>query len=207
MGVTSTTSTSTTPSSSERARRGAEAVLVLLGVMWAVQVVNSLDSYRLDSNGIVPRQLDGLRGVVLSPFLHASWGHLIGNTIPFAVLGLMIALSGPGRVLAVTAIVGLVAGLGTWLTSSSGSDTVGASGIVFGYAAYLVARGFFNRRLTEIALGAVVAVLFGGALLSSLIPHSGVSWQDHAFGAIGGLLAARLLSSEAPSGTAVSRAA
>jgi len=207
MGVTSTTSTSTTPSSSERARRGAEAVLVLLGVMWAVQVVNSLDSYRLDSNGIVPRQLDGLRGVVLSPFLHASWGHLIGNTIPFAVLGLMIALSGPGRVLAVTAIVGLVAGLGTWLTSSSGSDTVGASGIVFGYAAYLVARGFFNRRLTEIALGAVVAVLFGGALLSSLIPHSGVSWQDHAFGAIGGLLAARLLSSEAPSGTAVSPAA
>jgi len=195
-------STSVVPSTRERARRGAEAVLVLLGVMWAVQLVNSLDSYRLDSNGIVPRQLDGLRGVVLSPFLHASWGHLIGNTIPFVVLGLMIAVSGPGRVLVVTAIVGLVAGLGTWLTSPSGSDTVGASGLVFGYAAYLVARGFFNRRVTEIAVGAVVALLFGAALLASLVPHSGVSWEDHAFGAIGGLLAARLLSDDRPASDA-----
>jgi membrane associated rhomboid family serine protease len=169
--------------------------------MWVVQVVNSLDGYALDSNGIVPRQLDGLRGVVFSPFLHASWGHLIGNTIPFVVLGLIIAVAGPARVLLVTVIVALVAGLGTWLTSPSNSDTVGASGLVFGYAAYLIARGFFNRRMTEIAIGVVVAVLFGGALLTSLVPHSGVSWEDHAFGAIGGLLAARLLSDDrAPRG-------
>ena len=86
-----------------------------------------------------------------------------------------------------------MAGLGTWLTSPSNSDTVGASGIVFGYAGYLVARGFFNRRLSEIAIGVFVAVLFGGALLASLVPHTGVSWEDHAFGALGGVLAARLL--------------
>jgi membrane associated rhomboid family serine protease len=190
-------STPAAPTKSDRFQRGAEAVLVLVGVMWVVQVINALDGYALDNDGgIVPRQLSGLKGVLFSPFLHASWGHIIGNTIPFVVLGLIIAVSGPVRVLAVTAIVGLVAGLGTWLTSPSGSDTVGASGIVFGYAAYLVARGFFNRRLTEIGIGVVVVVLFGGALLSSLLPHAGVSWEDHAFGAIGGLLAARLLSDE-----------
>jgi len=177
----------------DRALQGAEALLVLVGVMWVVQLINSVDDYRLDSNGIVPRNLDGLRGVVLSPFLHASWAHLIGNTIPFVVLGLMIAIAGPGRLLAVTAIVGVVAGLGTWLTSASGSDTVGASGIVFGYAAYLIARGFFNQRAIEIGLGVIVALLFGGALLTSLVPHTGVSWEDHAFGALGGLLAASLL--------------
>ncbi len=168
-------------------------MLGLLAVMWAVQVANAIDGYGLDSDGIVPRQLSGLRGVVFAPFLHASWAHIIGNTIPFVALGLMIALAGPGRVLAVTAIVALVAGLGTWLTSPSYSDTVGASGIVFGYAGYLVTRGLFNRRLTEIALGAFVAVLFGGALLASLVPHTGVSWEDHAFGALGGVLAARFL--------------
>jgi len=184
--------TSTT-TSRDRGLQGAEALLVLVGIMWVVQLINSVDSYRLDSNGIVPRNIDGLRGVVLSPFLHASWPHLIGNTIPFVVLGLMIAVAGPGRLLAVTAIVGLVAGLGTWLTSPSGTDTVGASGIMFGYAAYLIARGFFNRRLLEIGLGVIVAVLFGGALLTSLVPHTGVSWEDHAFGALGGLLAASLL--------------
>ncbi len=185
--------TPTAASARDRWLHGAAAVLGLLAVMWAVQLVNAVDSYRLDSDGIVPRQVTGLRGVLFSPFLHASWAHLIGNTIPFVVLGLMIAYDGPGRVLAVTAIVALVAGLGTWLTSPSGGDTVGASGVVFGYAGYLVARGFFNRRFTEIALGALVAVLFGSALLASLVPHTGVSWEDHAFGAVGGVLAARLL--------------
>ena len=183
-------------SSRDRWLHGAAVILGLLAVMWIVQLVNALDNYQLDSDGIVPRQVSGLRGVVFSPFLHASWPHLIGNTIPFAVLGLMIAYAGPGRVLAVTAIVALVAGLGTWLTSPSGGDTVGASGIVFGYAGYLVARGFFNRRLTEIALGAIVAVLFGAALLASLAPQPGVSWEDHAFGALGGVLAARLLADD-----------
>jgi membrane associated rhomboid family serine protease len=194
--------------STERARRGAEAMLVLVGIMWVLQVVNSLDGYSLSKgDGIVPREVAGLKGIVLAPFLHASWGHLIGNTIPFVVLGLMIAVAGPARLLVVTAIVALVAGLGTWLTSPSHSDTVGASGVVFGYAAYLIARGFFNRRLTEIAIGVVVAVLFGGALLSSLLPHAGVSWEDHAFGAIGGLLAARLLSDGGAGGRASPAAA
>ncbi len=191
------TETATPPR--ERALHGAEAVLGLVAVMWVVQVVNALDSYRLDTDGIVPRQLAGLKGVVLSPFLHESWAHLIGNTIPFIVLGLMIAIAGAGRVLAVTVIVALVAGLGTWLTSPSNSDTVGASGVVFGYAGYLVARGFFNRRLTEIVVGVFVVVLFGGALLTSLLPHAGVSWEDHAFGALGGVLAARVLAADRPS--------
>ena len=92
----------------------------------------------------------------------------------------------------VTAIVILVAGLGTWLTAGSHSDTIGASGIVFGYAGYLIARGFFTRRIGRAGLGVVVAVLFGGALAWDLVPQSGVSWQDHLFGGLGGILAARV---------------
>jgi membrane associated rhomboid family serine protease len=109
-----------------------------------------------------------------------------------------IALSGAARVLATTGIVALVAGVGTWLTAPSGSVTVGASGIVFGYAAYLVSRGFYSRRLGQLAIGAVVAVIFGAALLWSLIPRSGISWQDHLFGAIGGVIAARYLTVQRP---------
>lgn len=173
---------------------GAETVFALLAVMWAVELVNSVDHDDLSNDyGIVPRQLDGLRGVVLSPFLHVSWAHLIGNSVPFAVLGLMIAFAGSRRVIAVTVIVALVAGIGTWLSSPSNSDTVGASGVVFGYAAYLVTRGFFNRRIAELAVGVIVAALFGGALLVSLVPHAGISWEDHVFGALGGVLAARSL--------------
>ena len=181
-------------SSRDRRLDGIRALIALVGIMWVVQVVNSLDHYDFSrDDGIVPRSLSGLKGVVFSPFLHASWPHLIDNTIPFVILGLIIALAGAWRLLAVTAIIALVAGLGTWLISPSNSDTVGASGVVFGYATYLVARGFFNRNALEVGVGLVVGLLFGASLLASIVPHAGISWQDHVFGAIGGLVAARVL--------------
>ncbi len=175
-------------------RLGGLRVLVgLLAIMWLVEVVNLLDDYRLDSDGIVPRNFSHLDGIVFAPFLHASVTHLLGNTVPFAILGFAIALAGARRLLQVTVIVALVSGLGVWLVAASGTDTVGASGVVFGYATYLISRGLFDRHIGEVALGAVVAVLFGGALIVDLLPHPGVSWQAHLFGGIGGVLAASLL--------------
>ena len=172
---------------------GAAVIGVLLGVMWVLEIVNKIDGQHLSADGIYPRSLSGLPGVLSAPFLHAGFGHLAGNTVPFAILGLLLALAGARRVIEVTVVVVLAAGLGTWLTASSGTDTIGASGIVFGYAGYLVARGFFTRRVVELGLGVLVAVLFGGALAWDLIPHPGVSWQDHLFGGAGGVLAAWLL--------------
>ncbi len=169
---------------------GLRALGVLVAILWIVQLVNALDHYRLDHDGIVPRSTSHLDGILFAPFLHASFSHLIGNTVPFVVLGAMIALAGAGRLLAVSLIVALVSGIGVWVTAASGTDTVGASGVVFGYATYLVSRGLFNRRISEVALGVVVLALFGAALISDLIPRSGVSWQAHLFGAIGGVLAA-----------------
>lgn len=171
---------------------GARVVLGLAAVMWVVEVVDSLDSHRLDGDGIVPRSAARLYGIATAPFLHASFGHLLANTIPFLILGLAIAFRGALRVVAVTIVVALVSGIGTWLTAPSHSVTIGASGVVFGYATYLIARGFFNHRAGEIALGLGVGVLFGGALVASLVPHTGISWEAHLFGAIGGLVAARL---------------
>ncbi len=99
-------------------------------------------------------------------------------------------------------LVGLVAGLGTWLIAPAASVTFGASGVVIGYATYLIARGVFSRRLGQLAVGVAVGLLFGGALLSSLVPQAGISWQDHLFGGLGGLLAARLLSDARRAGRA-----
>lgn len=176
---------------------GLRALAVLVAIMWAVEVVNSLDSYRLDKDGIVPRSLSHLDGVLFAPFLHASWSHLISNSVPFVILGVAIALAGAVRLLEVSAIVALTSGLGTWLIAPSNSVTVGASGIVFGYATYLISRGLFTRRALEILLGVVVLVVFGVTLLYDLIPHTGISWQAHLFGAIGGVIAASLLSERA----------
>jgi membrane associated rhomboid family serine protease len=182
---------------------GAAVIGALVGVMWLVEIVNKIDGQRLSSDGIYPRTLSGLPGILSAPFLHAGFGHLIGNTIPFVVLGLVIAAAGARRVIEVTAIVILVAGLGTWLTAGSGTDTVGASGVVFGYAGFLIARGFFTRNIGALLIGLVVALLFGGALAADLVPKTGISWEDHLFGGLGGILAARVL----PGGRAAKTAA
>jgi membrane associated rhomboid family serine protease len=87
----------------------------------------------------------------------------------------------------------VIGGLGTWLVAPGGSVTVGASGVVFGYATYLLTRGLFDRSALEVLTGVVVGVIWGGALLSSLVPHYGISWQGHACGAIAGVIAAWLL--------------
>ena len=162
-------------------------------VMWVVEVINAVDHYSLDRYGIRPRATDGLDGVAFSPFLHASWGHLIGNTVPFLVLGGVIALSGLRRLAWVTLMVMVIGGLGVWLFAPENTLHIGASGVVFGYAGYLVARGVFTRSVLHLAVGAVVAIVWGTTLLSGLVPRDGISWQGHLFGAIGGIVAARVL--------------
>ena len=172
---------------------GIRLVIGMLAVMWLAWIVNAADGYRLDSDGIRPHDVGRLWGIFTAPFLHASFSHIFGNTIPFLILGLVIALSGFTRVLAVTLISIVVSGLGVWLVTSANTQTIGASGVVFGFATYLVARGIITRRAGELAVGVIVGLLFGLSLLSDLIPRSGVSWQAHRFGGIGGGRAALLL--------------
>jgi membrane associated rhomboid family serine protease len=176
-------------------REGIALLIAIVAVMWVVQAINAVDSgLHLDNDGIYPRNFGHLWGILTSPFLHLTWSHLIDNTIPFVFMGLIIALRGAIRLSAVTVIVIVLGGFGTWLIAPSGSVTDGASGVVFGYATYLFTIGLFNRRLLEIGVGLVVGVVWGGALLSSVVPHQGVSWQAHVCGAIAGVLAAYLLS-------------
>jgi membrane associated rhomboid family serine protease len=179
------------------ARQSVEGLSLLVGIvaiMWLIEVINSLDSNRLDSGGgIIPRDAARVWAIFTSPFLHAGWQHLIDNTIPFVFMGVIIALRGAARLALVTLIVIVVGGLGTWLIAPDGSVTVGASGVVFGYATYLFTRGLFDRSMLQILTGIVVGVVWGGALLSSVVPHPGISWQAHVCGAIGGVVAAWLL--------------
>ena len=168
-------------------------VAAMVALMWLTEVVDIVAGGRLDEYGIHPRDVNGLPEIVSAPFLHAGFGHLVSNTVPFVIMGAAIALGGLVRVAAVTAVVGLVSGLGTWLIAPANTVTIGASGLVFGYATYLVARGFLSKRVVDLVVGAVVVALWGFALLQGLLPQERISWQAHAFGAVGGLVAASLL--------------
>jgi membrane associated rhomboid family serine protease len=177
---------------SEDRVRGLVFVGAMVAVMWVVEVLDAAGAH-LDANGIHPRDVDTLPDIAFAPFLHAGWGHLIGNTVPFLVLGGAIALSGLARTAAVTVIVAVVGGLGTWLIGPANTNHIGASGLVFGFAAYLIARGIFSRNPIHLGAGVAVIAIYGATLAFSLMPHQGISWQGHLFGAVGGVVAARVL--------------
>ncbi len=178
--------------SQRQSREGLTLLAGIVALMWLVEAANAVDGGGLDTGGgIYPRNVGHLWAIFTAPFLHANfYPHLVDNTIPLLFMGVIIALRGARRLALVTLIVIVVGGLGTWLIAPAHTDTFGASGLVFGYATYLFARGLFDRSLVEVLIGVVVGVVWGGALISSVVPHAGVSWQAHVCGAIGGVVAA-----------------
>lgn len=171
---------------------------VLIGgfvlLLYAIEGWDQIDDRQLDNAGIEPREADGLWGILWAPLLHSGWDHLIGNTLPVLVLGFLALLAGIGRGLAATAIIWIVAGVGTWLTGGDHTVHVGASALVFGWLTFLISRGWFARNVGQIALGLVVLVIYGSLLWGVLPGQNGISWQGHLFGAVGGLLAGWVLS-------------
>ncbi|MEE9415002.1 MAG: rhomboid family intramembrane serine protease [Acidimicrobiales bacterium] len=162
-----------------------------LAVMWLIEIVDTVAlSDRLQGGGIHPRSADGLDGIAWAPFLHTGFGHLIGNSLPFLVLGGLVALRGVRTWLTVTITVIVVGGMATWLLARTGNH-IGASGLVFGYLGYLVGAAWFERSFKAIALAAVAGVLYW-SLVFGLIPAGQVSWEGHLFGAAAGITAAYL---------------
>ena len=166
-------------------------VSLLLGVMWAEEIADRLLGGRLDALGIVPRTELGLRGLLFAPFLHVSFAHLLANSVPFAVLGFLVALRSLLRFAFVTLSVMLLGGLGVWLFAPALTVHLGASILVFGYLGYLLARGYFERSAGAILLALGVLLLYGTALWGVLPLTPGVSWQAHLFGFLAGVLSAR----------------
>ncbi|OLR89479.1 rhomboid family intramembrane serine protease [Actinokineospora bangkokensis] len=162
-------------------------------VLYLVEGVDSVMGGRLDQNGIVPRAATGLDGILWAPLLHAGWGHLISNTLPFAVLGFLAMANGLAQWVAVTATIWVVSGVGVWVSGNGGSVTVGASGICFGWLLFLLVRGIFNRSALQLGL-AVVLLAYWGTMLFGVLPGDPrISWQGHLFGALGGVVAAWLV--------------
>jgi membrane associated rhomboid family serine protease len=161
-----------------------------IALLWVLEAVDVVSHGSLDSLGIVPREPGQLWDVVPAAFIHFGFAHVAANTVPLLVLGFFAALGGIARFLGVALLVIVVSGLGVWFVAPAHTNTAGASGLIFGLFAYLLVRGFVDHRPLDIALGVLVAVVYGSILWGVLPNDSEVSWQGHLFGLAGGVLAA-----------------
>jgi membrane associated rhomboid family serine protease len=170
-----------------------------LALIWILQIANWADGYRLDGEfGIVPDHLSSLGDIFTAPFLHFSWAHIEGNSIPLFVLGVLAAYRSIPRFLLMSLIVAVTSGLAVWLFQSGNSVTVGASGLIFGYFGYVLVRGFVDRNAVDIVVGLVAGALYWTILTVAIPGTPGVSWIGHVGGLVGGVLAAWLLRAPTP---------
>ncbi|HEU5315867.1 MAG TPA: rhomboid family intramembrane serine protease [Chloroflexota bacterium] len=160
------------------------ALLVgFVGLMWVAELIDLVFLRgSLDQLGIRPRETRSLWGIPLAPFLHGGLRHLIANTAPLLVLGWLVLVRRRVDFVLLTVAVTLAGGLGVWLFAPSYTIHIGASGVAFGYLGYLIARAWFERSLTSLALALLAGVLYGGALAGLLPGQRGISWEGHLFG-------------------------
>lgn len=157
-----------------------------------IVIVFGLDLFLpLERLGLRPRYLSGLTGIIAMPFLHASLTHLLSNLVPLTVLLFLTRLIRP-RPLATVVGIAVLGGLLTWVFARGGNH-IGASGLVFGLATFLMASGLHARSLTAVAVAVVTLFLYGATILGGVVPTGGaVSWDGHLAGAVAGIVVARL---------------
>ncbi|HET9779017.1 MAG TPA: rhomboid family intramembrane serine protease [Propionibacteriaceae bacterium] len=168
-------------------------MLVMLAGLWILELLDQLSGNQLDQLGIHAREVDGMPEILTAPFLHAGWDHLMSNSLPFLVLGFLVLLSGMARWLVASLIIIVISGLTAWFLTPANTIILGASGLIFGWLTYLLARGLWSGRPAQVVIAVLVLVVYGGLIWGVFPGNAGVSWQAHLGGAIAGVLAAWLL--------------
>ncbi|MFP7570725.1 rhomboid family intramembrane serine protease [Marivita sp. S2033] len=170
-------------------------LIALVGLVWGLQIINLITGYALNRwFGLLPRTLSGLDGILFMPLLHGSLAHVAANTAPLAILGALVAATAHRVALLSSAIIVGLGGLGVWLFGNTAIH-IGASGLIFGWFGFLIARGFMERRPVPLLIALGVAVVYGAMLWGVLPGQPGVSWEAHLFGALAGVVAARVTQS------------
>lgn len=162
----------------------------LLVLVWSIFLIEAIiPGFDLRSWGILPRQASGLVGIITAPLLHGGLWHIVANSIPLFVLSFLVSLYGTGRLLRVGIVVTLLGGLLVWLFGRNAYH-IGASGLIFGLWAYLLAYGYVKRDLKAIVIAMAVFVFYGGMVFGFLMSTPSVSIESHIFGALAGILCA-----------------
>jgi membrane associated rhomboid family serine protease len=197
---------SVTPGEAEailaEARKALFVMAGFLAVIWVIQLINAADHYQLTlSYGIRPRDIGSLPNIFTAPFVHFSWAHIEGNSGPLFIFGFLAAYRGVVKFLGVTVLVMLTSGIAAWLFEPANTVGAGASGVVFGYFGYVMVRGFFDRHVIDIVIGAIMALCFAYQF-TVLLPQAGIGWQAHIGGLAGGVLAGWLFRDRRPRASA-----
>jgi membrane associated rhomboid family serine protease len=165
---------------------GAAALVAGIWLAWLVAWITGWDTLDL---GIHPREVQGLIGIFSAPFVHASFAHLMSNTLPLGFLAAVALYAYPRATRYALPFIWIFSGIGVWLFARP-SAHVGISGIVHGLMFFVFLLGVFRRDRLGVAIALLVFFLYGGMVMTVLPRDPDISFEYHLFGAIAGLIAA-----------------
>lgn len=160
-----------------------------VAIMWLVFGIQTLTGIDFGVFGIHPRDTSSLLGILTCPLVHGSWEHLLSNTLPLLIFGVILFLSYEKFAIWIWILNYVFTGFLVWLFARD-SFHIGASGIIYGLASYLFFSGFFRFDIKAIAIASGVAIFYGGMIWGILPIQPGVSWESHLFGGITGAVLA-----------------
>ncbi len=163
--------------------------LAFIIVLWLVKLAEVVFAWELGTLGIYPQSLSGLKGILLSPFIHGSFSHLISNSIPLLVLGTALFYFYREAGFQVTLWGILITGLWVWIIARP-SFHIGASGLLYSVAAFLFVSGIIRRHPRLMALSLLVSFLYGGMVWGIFPVREHISWESHLMGMLSGVLLA-----------------
>ena len=156
-------------------------------IIWLVFWFEVRFGFNFSKYGVYPLTLKGLRGVLLSPFIHGDIQHIYHNTVPLFVLSMALFYFYKPIAWKVMLFGILFSGFLTWCIGRP-SYHIGASGLIYVLVSFTFFKGVFAKHYRLIALSLLVIFLYGSMIWYVIPIEEGISWEGHLSGLITGLL-------------------
>jgi membrane associated rhomboid family serine protease len=163
--------------------------VAFIALMWSVFLIDLLTGLELFRFGLRPREGIGLLGLVTTPLLHGSLGHIASNTVPLFIGGVAVLFLYPNSALRALPLMYVGSAGLAWLFGRS-SLHIGASGLVYGILAYVFVSGILRRDLRSVGVSLLIWFLYGSMLWGALPANPETSWELHASGLVIGVILA-----------------
>lgn len=163
--------------------------VLIVGLFWLVKLTENVMDISLVEFGILPLQIEGLPGILFSPFIHSSYDHLMSNSIPFLILSFALLYFYRNLAYRILFLIYILSGICVWLGGRE-SWHIGASGIVYGLASFLFFSGVFRKDANLLTIGIIVIFLYGSMFWGIFPIKPGISWESHLWGSVSGLMMA-----------------
>jgi len=171
--------------------------LLFIFVMWGVKFFEFYFEISFVEYGVLPRDISGIKGVLLSPFIHKDFKHLINNTFPIIVLGSLLSYFYKKNYKSIFPMLYIVSGILLWGIGRT-SFHIGASGIIYALASFIFFSGLISKNKNLAALSLIVIFVYG-SLFWGLFPiQLEMSWEGHLSGFLSGLIFAWSYRDELP---------